>query len=217
MLITLPPQSPFDPLFFSEMSRLYVSITPALRALRPDLEGEEVEIDEVYTLAEGRGVGVQELLEGSVVRRRVHAPPAPLTELEALRQRSGERRYQRLASCCPKGGAGFAEEVKAMSTATALAGHFILAFVGAFVLGYYFTEVILGVEGHAVKVLAGGGCCAVTMVLEVMLFIIREERAAGPGQVGRKTAGCHVPDPPPPVSKVPERTPEIAQGLRRRV
>merc|ERR1712014_533014 len=52
----------------------------------------------------------------------------------------------------------------------------IVAFIGAFCLGYFFVETFVDQHSHTKKVLAGAGCSFVTLLIEVILFVVHEQK-----------------------------------------
>mmetsp|Transcript_26676 Transcript_26676/g.69713 ORF Transcript_26676/g.69713 Transcript_26676/m.69713 type:complete len:233 (+) Transcript_26676:99-797(+) len=180
-------------------TQLLVSVTPAIRAFllgcgeegaAERAEHDAVDMDELYRIAgsmRGRqGVEaprIHELLEGAEVLERRRAPePEPLSEVQRMRQESQERAYQRMVS-----GVSFARG-KASSTqsgdlssgfkfATNFATQVIVAFIGAFALGYYFVETFVDEHNFTFKVLAGAGCSFCTLLLETCLLVVHEQKA----------------------------------------
>eukprot|EP00913_Durusdinium_trenchii_P000054 g50.t1 len=52
----------------------------------------------------------------------------------------------------------------------------IVAFIGAFLLGYYFVETFVAPESFNAKVIAGAGCSFATLLLETMLLVVHEQK-----------------------------------------
>ena len=169
-----------------------MSITPQLEAvLRRNNKpvGQSIEIDEVYRLSAehnerypGDLVDVGELLKDShlVYRSRPPGPPAAtgMTEMEAIRRKAEERKYQRsIASVGKMQSVTAVSDVKAASESITFATHFIFAFASAFLVGYYLGEYVLELQKEEHKYILGGACSFLTLILESVLFIIREEKA----------------------------------------
>mmetsp|Transcript_87760 Transcript_87760/g.281834 ORF Transcript_87760/g.281834 Transcript_87760/m.281834 type:complete len:175 (-) Transcript_87760:318-842(-) len=139
-------------------SQVFVSVTPALRSFlrdcrvtsaRKSADDESVDMDEVYRLASeheklgGEQVKVHELLEGAEVLNRIPAEAPPMTELEEMRLKSEERKYQRsVQGVAPlygrKKNEGF--DVAGFSFATNFGTQVIVAFIGAFFAGLFFRR-----------------------------------------------------------------------------
>merc|ERR1712216_738055 len=52
----------------------------------------------------------------------------------------------------------------------------IVAFIGAFALGYFFVETFVDYHNQTAKVLAGSACSFATLLLEVTLFVVHEQK-----------------------------------------
>lgn len=57
-----------------------------------------------------------------------------------------------------------------------LAGNFILSFIGAFLGGWYVCENFIDPDSLGKKAMCGGFFSFVTLVMECVLFIIRDEK-----------------------------------------
>merc|ERR1712129_174952 len=123
---------------------------------------------------------MHELLEGSEVVDRVCALLPELTELEKLRLRSQERAYQRsvehLRPIQKSRQAAEDNDLSGFKWATNFGLQVIVAFIGAFALGYYFIETFVAPDNATVKVLTGLGCSIFTLILEVTLFMVHEQK-----------------------------------------
>ena len=174
------------------MTRLYITITPDIRALYvrsgPDRpSGDKIEMDELYKVV-GRfnekfpkeSVEISTLIEGSEIEKKPSESTShhELSEIELMRLRADERRYQRsienLSSLKSK--AKEKSEVKSMSESIAFASHFVLAFASAFLLGYYLGEYVFDFQKDEYKYMVGGACSFLTLILESVLFIIRDQK-----------------------------------------
>ena len=192
-----------------------MSITPQLEAvLRRNNKpvGQSIEIDEVYRLSAehnerypGDLVDVGELLKDShlVYRSRPPGPPAAtgMTEMEVMRRKAEERKYQRsIAGVGKMQSVTAVSDVKAASESITFATHFIFAFASAFLVGYYLGEYVLELQKEEHKYILGGACSFLTLILESVLFIIREEKAVMIESKKRvvKDGGGPVSPPTPP-------------------
>mmetsp|Transcript_91562 Transcript_91562/g.262249 ORF Transcript_91562/g.262249 Transcript_91562/m.262249 type:complete len:249 (-) Transcript_91562:77-823(-) len=175
-------------------SQVFVSVTPALRSFlrdcrvtsaRKSADDESVDMDEVYRLASeheklgGEQVKVHELLEGAEVLDRIPAEAPPMTELEEMRLKSEERKYQRsVQGVAPlygrKKNEGF--DVAGFSFATNFGTQVIVAFIGAFLLGYFFVETFVSQDNNVLKVIAGVACSFCTLLLETCLLMVHESK-----------------------------------------
>mmetsp|Transcript_52449 Transcript_52449/g.125321 ORF Transcript_52449/g.125321 Transcript_52449/m.125321 type:complete len:241 (-) Transcript_52449:83-805(-) len=176
-------------------TKVLVSVTPELqRFLQTSLvenaheyaRSSTVDIDDVYRLVDehhqrgGETVKIHEILEGSQVVERVTSEP-PLTELERMRLESQERAYQRSVEGLAPMRESQRREVGAQSAglkfATNFATQVIVAFIGAFLFGYYFVENFVAADNFTLKVIVGAGCSFLTLLLESILFVVHEERS----------------------------------------
>ena len=108
--------------------------------------------------------------------------------------------------CCQQASAAWASsllglhaksqsDLKEMSKNMSYAYHFILSFGGGFLFGYYFCQIFI-VDKFELKIAAGGISSFLTLIMEVVLFLVsdwkeqrKNERAtklssAGVGSVG---------------------------------
>ena len=147
-----------------------------------------IEIDELFALVSTYNhkhpqdsIEINDLLINSEVVFRTSSaqPPSNESELETLRRRGEERQYQRsIANVSDRGkGAGAATEIKAASESVSFATHFILAFLPSFLVGYYLGEYIFELSESG-RYICGGAASFLTLILESVLFIIREEKRA---------------------------------------
>lgn len=100
------------------------------------------------------------------------------TELERMRSTAEERRYQRsISNLKSKTSISFAPEVKEMSQSMLFATHFVMAFLGAFLFGYFSTSIFL--EWSVTSSAAAGTAAAVaTLILETTLLILRDAKGS---------------------------------------
>eukprot|EP00746_Dinoflagellata_sp_MGD_P010652 gnl/MRDRNA2_/MRDRNA2_122058_c0_seq1.p1 gnl/MRDRNA2_/MRDRNA2_122058_c0~~gnl/MRDRNA2_/MRDRNA2_122058_c0_seq1.p1 ORF type:complete len:224 (+),score=54.08 gnl/MRDRNA2_/MRDRNA2_122058_c0_seq1:71-742(+) len=193
-------------------SEVFVSITPALREfLKEDKDTrrdyalvDEISLDKVYALVDERQKRAQkekkkqppmvhELMEGSeVVHRKQLQSDQELTPVERLRLESEERKYQRSVQDVgplkfKPTGTTEDHTGQHLKLATGMAGQFIVAFVGAFALGFYFVENFV-TDDFTTKALSGAGVSFLTLLVEVLLFIIREEKQSSKFAYEKKTA-----------------------------
>merc|ERR1712139_631018 len=96
--------------------------------------------------------------------------------------RSEERAYQNSVSNLKplqkskKAGDDHANDLSGYKWATNFGMQVIVAFIGAFALGYYFVETFVDPDYTTGKVLAGAGCSFATLLLEVVLFVIHDQK-----------------------------------------
>ncbi|KAF4661940.1 hypothetical protein FOZ61_002862 [Perkinsus olseni] len=115
-----------------------------------------------------------------------------LTPLERMRAEAAERKYQRSIGANLKGASRLnfvaaahrregvstvAEEVKGVSENISTALHFIMAFLGSFAFGYYFIKIFREYMDPTYRYLFGGFCCVLTLFVEALLFIVRDQKA----------------------------------------
>ncbi|CAE7892765.1 unnamed protein product, partial [Symbiodinium sp. KB8] len=151
---------------------------------------EAADLDELYRLVEqhaaqtGATVKLHELLAGSEVIDRCEDPVLdeegrPLSELDEMRAKSQERAYQRMVdgvSLHSVHRVEPAEHQKGLRFATNFGTQVIVAFIGAFLLGYYFVETFVAPESFNAKVIAGAACSFATLLLETLLLVIHEHK-----------------------------------------
>ena len=177
---------------------LYVSITPATREFfkkcgketrRKYEEKDDIEIDEVNELInvfnnrkenrKRKPVLMHEVLEGCQTTQRIPSVQPELSEVEQMRLRGAERKYQKsIEGAAPKPRSHEADmsDVSIASKTSAFAGHFIISFAGAFALGYYFVETFVDQDDFTLKAIVGGVSSFLTLIVESALFILYEEK-----------------------------------------
>lgn len=176
------------------MSVVIISVTDTLlkflHKVVPDVAAEaeaseQVDMDLVFDAIEAekvkgrRSPSLSELLKGTEVvgRHRKQEDLSHLSEIEILRLKADEKAYQRsVASVKPwQRDSSVGQDLRDMSSSISVAMQFFLAFIGAFAFGYYFVETFVQ-DDLALKVLAGGVCSFVTLLVESLLFIIRDNK-----------------------------------------
>jgi len=176
-------------------SQVFVSVTPAMRdflrqtnaAGAADAVNEDaIDLDQIYRLANehqklgGKNVKVHELLEGSEVVSRVKTAESEMTDLERLRSEAEERKYQRMVegvaplNQSKKKSAG--AHIEGLSFATNFGTQVLVAFIGAFALGYFFVETFVAPDNSTLKVIAGAACSFLTLLLETCLLMVHESK-----------------------------------------
>jgi hypothetical protein len=173
------------------MSKIYMSITPRIEEFLTHQHKSpipaSIDIDELYRLvaacneaSSSSPIDINSLLEGSFVVHRTNPPSniSNLTEIELLRLRADEKKYQKSIKSLNAGGVSKSanSDIKAASESISFATHFILAFGSAFLAGYYFAVYGLETESDPVKYMCGGVASFLTLLIEAILFIIREEK-----------------------------------------
>merc|ERR1719333_1123124 len=122
---------------------------------------------------------MHDILAEAEVVDRVHRE-TPMTELERMRLQSEERSYQHMVRGIDALRKVTKNELKESQTgmrfATNFATQVIVAFIGAFALGYFFVEVFVSEDNQVMKVLAGAACSFLTLLLESTLFVVHEEK-----------------------------------------
>eukprot|EP00933_Yihiella_yeosuensis_P066381 TRINITY_DN7062_c1_g1_i1.p1 TRINITY_DN7062_c1_g1~~TRINITY_DN7062_c1_g1_i1.p1 ORF type:complete len:236 (+),score=53.87 TRINITY_DN7062_c1_g1_i1:133-840(+) len=182
-------------------TQVLVSITPALKSFfendcvadgAKDLVDKEcVDLDELYRLADehskagGAEVKLHELMQGSEVVDRIEEEPtgpdgAPLSEIEKMRLQSQERAYQKMVDgVAPLTGQKRVEpslHQRGLRFATNFGTQVIVAFIGGFILGYYFVENFVAPDSFSAKVIGGAACSFGTLLLETLLLVVHEHR-----------------------------------------
>lgn len=200
-------------------------------------EGASIEIDEVYMHATQHNskyasnpekcVHVAQLLDKSKIVYRTKSPEcgSHLTEIERMRAKAEERKYQKTISGISLArtmGAG--SDFKSAAESLSFATHFILAFISAFLVGYYLGEYVFAFQRQDYKYILGGACSFGTLILESLLFIIREEKKQ---MVGSKRSPAlpkadQLSPPVPPVaptsvSELAGKSVSSASSIRKRV
>merc|ERR1719444_781619 len=101
-----------------------------------------------------------------------------MTDLERMRAEAEERKYQRMvANASPP--AAMKNSLKAhegFSWATNFGTQVIAAFIGAFLLGYYFVETFVDQHNTVTKVIVGAMCSFFTLLLETCLLVIHDSK-----------------------------------------
>ena len=170
-----------------------MSITPEMKPVIGDTDKTCIEIDELYTavvnynqrhcdmVSSGEPIDINHLLKESriVYRSNEEEQRSAKSELELMRMRAEERKYQKsianLSSTILTTN-GASTDIKSASDSVSFATHFIFAFASAFLLGYYFAEYGLGITTDSYKYICGGAASFLTLIIESLLFIIREEK-----------------------------------------
>ena len=186
------------------MTLIYVTPSAELRTilfrLKREPKNDRMEIDEVYQVVSdfneqypSEAVEISTLLENVEIEKTRPVPSNPdLSEIELMRLRAEERKYQRSIADLPSlrtTSAG--SEIKSASESIAFASHFVLAFGSAFLLGYYLGEYIFEFEKDEYKYMMGGACSFLTLILESALFIIRDQKQTRAAQVKSKPVPKH--------------------------
>ena len=203
---------------------MYVHVTEPLREFLVQKRSvhtvpNEVEIDEVYKHVSEHNsnnlhdqVDVSTLLKDSAVLRRDSRNvelQSDLSEMQLLRLKAQERKYQKsienIVSIHSKSHGK--SEFKDASESIAFASHFILAFISAFLLGYYLGEYIFEFSANEHKYMLGGGCSFATLILESLLFIIRDQKKE---LIASKKPGSMI---GAPVSQTNERIPATESNI----
>merc|ERR1719446_1619275 len=103
-----------------------------------------------------------------------------MTELERLRLRAEERAYQKsvehLRPIQKSKQAANENNLSGFKWATNFGLQVIVAFIGAFALGYYFVETFVDPDNTTAKVLTGAACSFATLLLEVVLFVVHDQK-----------------------------------------
>merc|ERR1719387_1136182 len=103
-----------------------------------------------------------------------------MTEIERIRLQSQERAYQKsVAGLRPLQKSqkdAKDNDMSGFKWATNFGLQVIVAFIGAFALGYFFVETFVSQDNQVAKVLAGAGCSFATLLLEVTLWVVHEQK-----------------------------------------
>merc|ERR1719210_889197 len=104
-----------------------------------------------------------------------------MTEVERLRADAEERKYQRMiAGVAPNSAAKKKLEgmqpYQAINWATNFGTQVLVAFIGAFLLGYFFVETFVDPTNTTLKVCAGACCSFLTLLLETCLLMVHESK-----------------------------------------
>jgi hypothetical protein len=175
------------------MSRIYLSVSPEIKTLfsrtNTELDSDMVEIDDVYKVVAKFNdsnpaeecVEIATVLAGTAIVKRepFSRDMSGLSEIELMRLKAEERRYQKSIENIPSlsiKSNGEKSEVKSVSESVAFASHFVLAFGSAFLLGYYLGEYMFEFQKEEYKYIVGGACSFATLILESLLFIIRDQK-----------------------------------------
>jgi hypothetical protein len=145
-----------------------------------------MEIDDVYKVVSefnerypSEAIEISSLLENVEIEKTRPLPVVPeMSEMELMRLRADERKYQRSIADLPslKTITAARSDIKSASESIAFASHFVLAFGSAFLLGYYLGEYIFELQKDEYKYMMGGACSFLTLILESALFIIRDQK-----------------------------------------
>ncbi len=133
--------------------------------------------------SDGDAIDLARVMRECQIIRRERSPRRAkhenLSEMELLRLRADERAYQRsVKNVMPAGGYGnvaVGKELRAVSKSVGMAGHFVMAFIGAFLFGYFACGMFI-VEEIATQALCGGMASFATLILESILFLIRDHK-----------------------------------------
>jgi len=148
---------------------------------------KQVDLDIVFDAIEkaknsnenGAPPSLDKLLAGCevVARKEKKEDLTHLSEIEILRLKAEEKKYQRSVALVRPWQRNISarEDLKEASSSMAFAAQFILSFVGAFLLGYYFCETFI-IDDLALKTMAGGLISFATLILESFLFILRDSK-----------------------------------------
>lgn len=172
------------------MTLIYVTPSAELRTillrLKRESKKDRMEIDDVYKVVSefnerypSEAVEISSLLENVEIEKTRPLPKVPeMSEMELMRLRAGERKYQRSIADLPslKTITAARSDIKSASESIAFASHFVLAFGSAFLLGYYLGEYIFEFQKDEYKYMMGGACSFLTLILESALFIIRDQK-----------------------------------------
>jgi len=173
------------------MSKLYISITPEIKTIftRTDTEvsGDSVEIDQLYEAVAkfneshpDEMVEISSLMESAEIVRKERGPAqvdlSQLSEIEVMRLKADERKYQKSIENVVSFKTNNRSDFRSASESIAFASHFVLAFGSAFLLGYYLGEYLFEFERAEYKYMVGGACSFATLILESVLFIIRDQK-----------------------------------------
>jgi len=173
------------------MSKLYISITPEIKTLftrtDTDVSGDSVEIDQLYEAVAkfneshpDEMVEISSLMESAEIVRNERGPAqvdlSQLSEIEVMRLKAEERKYQKSIENVVSFKTNNRSDFRSASESIAFASHFVLAFGSAFLLGYYLGEYLFEFERAEYKYMVGGACSFATLILESVLFIIRDQK-----------------------------------------
>lgn len=174
-------------------TQVFVSVTPEVRdflkkcrmkGAQDRAEDEAIDIDELYRYIDDHNkhgdspVPIQEIMAKSEVVSRRHLSEEPLTELEQMRAESRERAYQAsVKGCTPLHKVTRVESNKEpIRFATNFATMALVAFAGAFAFGYFFVENFVAPGRFEAKIIAGAFCSFFTLILESVLFVLRDQK-----------------------------------------
>lgn len=172
------------------MTLIYVTPSAELRTILLRLKREStkdrMEIDDVYKVVSefnerypSEAVEISSLLENIEIEKSGRLPIVPeMSEMQLMRLRADERKYQRSIANLPslKPITAARSDIKSASESIAFASHFVLSFGSAFLLGYYLGEYIFEFQKDEYKYMMGGACSFLTLILESVLFIIRDQK-----------------------------------------
>ena len=189
-------------------AKIYMHPTPLMedmfRKTGRRIPSSGIEIDDIYTAVAAYNeshepVDISAVLEGSTVVKKESSPTtvANLSEMELMRLRAEERRYQRSISSIPVLRVKGKSEFKSMSESIAFASQLVLAFGSAFLCGYYLGEYFFNFEKAEYKYMLGGACSFLTLILESLLFIIRDSKQQMVKKSQSSTVTCTAVQPVP--------------------
>lgn len=177
------------------MSKIYISLNPEIKTLftRTNIEvsSDCVEIDELYNAVAkfndshpDEMIEISALIENAKIVRKEPNPAgvdhAKFSEMEILRMKAEERKYQKAIQNIVSMKSVDRSDIRSASESIAFASHFVLAFGSSFLLGYYLGEYMFGFEKAEYKYMVGGACSFATLILESVLFIIRDLKQSRP-------------------------------------
>jgi uncharacterized membrane protein len=170
-----------------------VSISDSLRAFlrllgQAETHKDSIDLDKVLELVNDYNSKYPDKLfdisdvmkDCHVLKRSTKATPtntdSSLTEIQAIRKKAEEKRFQRLLQSNSLGKtASIQSEIQELRKSGLLVAHFIMAVIGAWLCGYFSTTLFLEWKAHH-GVLAGGAAAIFVLLVEVTLFIIRENK-----------------------------------------
>ena len=101
-----------------------------------------------------------------------------LTEIQKIRKQIEERKYQEsVKNLKIPNSFSLKEEVKDMREAYILVSYFFVSFIGSFLFGYLSTNLFFSWRMEQ-SVFAGVVCAVFTLAVEVVLFVIRDQKKA---------------------------------------
>jgi hypothetical protein len=148
-------------------------------------------------------IGLTEVMRGSTVIKKIMTGESSqestevrrdasfqCLQLENMRARAEERRYQKMIGKNGTAKLTVAKELKEMNEGMSFALHFIIVFIASFAVGYYLYEIFgdAGMDKTPMvmiseevfssfqKFASGGICCFISLVIECIVYILYEER-----------------------------------------